>query len=209
MALGGLLWDGALSRFDACLLRGGFFLMISWSIWTSRRSKADPLEAEIRVELAERQASRTSAYASVVVGLVSLVVSSRVLVWGAVVVAKKWGVSDLVIGLTIVALGTSLPELAASVIAARKGEHEIAIGNVVGSNIFNVLAVVGIAGAILPIAPSPAGVLIRDWATVLVLTLALILMAIGVRKPGRISRIEGAILLACYLVHGFWLLSEM
>lgn len=83
--------------------------------------------------------------------------------WGAVTIAEAMGVSDLIIGLTIVALGTSLPELAASVIAARKGEHDIAIGNVVGSNMFNLLAVVGIAGVISPISHIAPEVMTRDW----------------------------------------------
>lgn len=90
-----------------------------------------------------------------VLGLVLLIVSSRILVWGAVDIVHRFGVSDLIIGLTIVAVGTSLPELASSIIAARKGEHDLALGNILGSNLFNTLAVVGIAGTIHPIAVGP------------------------------------------------------
>ena len=85
-----------------------------------------------------------------VIGLILLIISSRILVWGAIEIARGFGVSDLIIGLTIVAIGTSLPELASSLIATRKGEHDIALGNILGSNIFNTLAVVGIAGMIHP-----------------------------------------------------------
>ena len=94
-----------------------------------------------------------------------LIASSRLLVWGAVEIAHHFGVSDLIIGLTIVAVGTSLPELASSIIAARKGEHDIALGNVLGSNLFNTLAVVGIAGGIHPWKSDPRcfPVTLRSW----------------------------------------------
>lgn len=124
--------------------------------------------------------------------------SSRILVWGAVSAAQALGVSDLIIGLTVVAFGTSLPELAATVIAARKGEHDIAIGNVVGSNMFNLLAVIGIAGVITPMSSIADEVLARDWPTMLVFTLALFVMAFGFRGQGRINRLEGLTLLLGY-----------
>ena len=115
-------------------------------------------------------------------------------------------VSDLIIGLTIVALGTSLPELAASVIAARKGEHDIAIGNVVGSNMFNLLAVVGIATVINPMNAIAPEVLQRDWIIMFILTLALLAMAYGFKgKEGKINRVEGAILVICYIAYNTYL----
>ena len=119
-------------------------------------------ESEMDDELIEHDMSLKVGIIWLVVGLVLLIGSSRLLVWGAVGVAHEFGVSDLIIGLTIVALGTSLPELAASVIAARKGEHDIAIGNVVGSNMFNILAVIGIAVVIVPMNNIPVEVLQRD-----------------------------------------------
>jgi cation:H+ antiporter len=131
------------------------------------------------------------------VGLVVLLASSRMLVWGAVNIAHTLGVSDLVIGLTIVAIGTSLPELAASVMSALKGEHDIAIGNVIGSNIFNLLVVLGLPGIIRP-GPLPMHVLTRDYPFMIALTLALFAMAYGFRAPGRISRGEGALLLLAF-----------
>jgi cation:H+ antiporter len=120
------------------------------------------------------------------------------LVWGAVAIAQELGVSDLVIGLTIVALGTSLPELAASLMGALKNEHDIAIGNIIGSNIFNLLAVLGLPGVIRPGAIDPAAVE-RDFPVMFILTLALFVMAYGFRGPGRISRLEGATLLMAYI----------
>ncbi len=125
---------------------------------------------------------------------------------GAVGVAVEFGVSDLIIGLTIVALGTSLPELAASVIAARKGEHDIAIGNVVGSNMFNLLAVIGIAVVIAPMNNIPLEVLQRDWIIMLLLTIALFVMAYGFKgRDGRINRVEGTILILCYIAYNTYL----
>ena len=132
------------------------------------------------------------------VGLVVLIVSSRILVWGAVAIAQGFGVSDLIIGLTIVAVGTSLPELASSLIAIRKGEHDIALGNVLGSNLFNTLAVVGIAGMIHPMAVAPE-VFSRDILVMTGLTVSLFVIGYGFRGPGRINRFEGAALLACYV----------
>ena len=144
-----------------------------------------------------------------VLGLVLLIVSSRVLVWGAVSIAHALGVSDLIIGLTIVALGTSLPELAASVIAVRKGEHDIAIGNVVGSNMFNLLAVTGIAGVISPMTSLSSDVLSRDWLVMMGMTVALLIMAYGFRRAGRINRFEGAGLLVAFCAYNVWLVSSV
>jgi cation:H+ antiporter len=121
-------------------------------------------------------------------------------VWGAVSVAQLLGVSDLIIGLTIVALGTSLPELAASLAGALKNEHDIAIGNVIGSNMFNLLAVLGLPGIIHP-GPVEDAVLTRDFPVMAVFTVALLIMAYGFRTWGRINRLEGGLLLGSYLAY--------
>ena len=134
------------------------------------------------------------------VGALLLLVSSRILVWGSVSIAHQLGVSDLVIGLTIVALGTSLPELAASVTSALKNEHDIAIGNIIGSNIFNLLAVLGIPGLIHP-AALDSDVLTRDYPIMFGVILMMFVMAYGFRGPGRINRIEGAILVIAYAAY--------
>jgi len=135
-----------------------------------------------------------------VLGLVLLIVSSRVLVWGAVQIALAFGVSDMIIGLTIVAIGTSLPELASSIVAARKGEHDIVLGNIVGSNLFNTLAVVGLAGVIQPMSVGPE-VLTRDVLVMAMLTVVLFVFGYGFRGAGRINRFEGFVLLCCYIAY--------
>ena len=132
----------------------------------------------------------------IVFGLALLVGSSRALVWAAKDIATALGVSELIIGLTIIALGTSLPELAASVSAARKNEHGVAFGNVVGSNLFNTMCVVGIAGAITPVAVDPK-ILTRYLPAVALVTLFLFIF--GIRK--KIDRISGLILVAIYIAY--------
>lgn len=202
---GALLWNGSLSRIEAVVLLVGFFGLIGWTIFTALRGRGDALEAETEAELVEHSMPLGRAIFWLVLGLILLIVSSRILVWGAVSIAQTLGVSDLIIGLTIVALGTSLPELAASVIAARKGEHDIAIGNVVGSNMFNILAVVGIAGVISPMPHISAEVLTRDWPVMMAMMVALFVMAYGFRGQGRINRIEGALLLTAFTAYNTWL----
>ena len=138
----------------------------------------------------------------VLVGLVLLPLSSQILVNGATGVALQFGVSEFVIGVTIVALGTSLPELAASIASVLKGEHELAIGNVIGSNIFNILGVLGIASIIHPVAVSQS-VLFKDYALMLFLTFVMLVMAYGFKGPGSIKRGEGIILFFIYLTFLF------
>ena len=198
------LWDGRLSRLDAMVLLIVFGCLMAWTIWRGMRQEPDALGREMNQELAVRTLPLGRAVFWLVLGLALLVASSRVLVWGAVGIAHSLGVSDLVIGLTVVAVGTSLPELASSVIAARKGEHDIALGNVLGSNLFNTLAVVGIAGAIQPMPVGPE-VLCRDVLVMAALTVSLFVIGYGFRGPGRINRWEGAGLLACYMGYNAYL----
>ena len=200
------VWDGDLSRTDAFVLLGIFAGLMSWTVWQGLRKKSDSLGNEIEQELEDRIMPLGRALLWLGIGLVLLIASSRLLVWGAVEIAHGFGVSDLIIGLTIVAIGTSLPELASSLIAARKGEHDIALGNVLGSNLFNTLAVVGIAGAIQPMKVA-SEVLSRDISVMLVLTVSLFLIGYGFRGPGRINRYEGAGLLACYLGYTVYLVT--
>jgi cation:H+ antiporter len=206
---GVLLWDNALTRIESLLLLAGFFGLIGWSIFAALGSRDDVLATEMEQELAARSMPLGRALFWLAAGLILLIVSSRILVWGAVDIAQALGVSDLIIGLTIIALGTSLPELAASVIAARKGEHDIAIGNVVGSNMFNLLAVIGIAGVIAPMQSVAAEVLSRDWPTMMAMTIALFVMAYGFRGAGRINRVEGLLLLASYLAYIAYLIISL
>jgi cation:H+ antiporter len=202
------LWDGEITRLDAIVLLTVFGGLMAWTIWQGRRKKADALGSEMEQELDIRAMPIRRAVFWLVVGLALLIVSSRILVWGAVEIAHGFGVSDLIIGLTIVAVGTSLPELASSIIAARKGEHDIALGNILGSNLFNTLAVVGTAGMIQPLAVGPE-VFNRDMLVMAALTLSLFIIGYGYRGPGRINRIEGAVLLTCYLGYTAYLISTV
>ncbi len=177
---------------------------MGWTIWQGMRRRDDNLAVEVEQAFAAEPMPLSRAIFWLVVGLVVLVASSRALVWGAVAIARGFGVSDLVVGLTIVAVGTSLPELASSLIAARKGEHDLALGNVLGSNLFNTLAVVGIAGIIHPMAV-PGDVLSRDLPVMAILTLSLFVFGYGFRGPGRINRLEGGLLLAGFLLYTGWL----
>ncbi len=198
------LWDGNLSRMDAIGLMLVFVALIGWSIYQSFRQPDDALAKEMTEEVHTMPLRKALLW--LVVGLLLLIVSSRILVWGAVDLATMFGISDLVIGLTIVAVGTSLPELASSIIAARKGEHDLALGNILGSNLFNTLAVVGIAGLIAPMSVAPE-VLARDFPVMGALTLVLFAMCYGFRGAGRINRLEGGALLLAFVAYTVYLLA--
>jgi len=193
-----LMLDGELSRWDGIILLAGFGLMVYWMVGLGMRERAsDPLAAEFAAEIPCDMTTGRALF-WVAVGLATLLLSSRLLVWGAVNIAHAFGVPDLIIGLTIVAIGTSLPELAASVMGALKGEHDIAIGNVLGSNMFNLLAVLGLPGLISPLA-NPDGVLERDFPIMAGFTVALFAMAYGFRNPGRLTRVKGGALLLAFI----------
>jgi cation:H+ antiporter len=203
------LWDGEITLIDALVLLGAFLGLMAWTIWQGLQKKADALGSEMEKALEIHPMPIRRAVFWLVVGLAGLIISSRILVWGAVEIAHGFGVSDLIIGLTIIAAGTSLPELASSIIAARKGEHDIALGNVLGSNLFNTLAVVGIAGVIHPMAVGPE-VFNRDIMVMAALTLSLFVIGYGFRGPGgRINRVEGVVLLASYGGYLAYLLSTV
>ncbi|MFG1507143.1 calcium/sodium antiporter [Saccharospirillum sp. HFRX-2] len=202
-----LLRDLSLSRFDALILLVVFAALIGWMLWQAGRSPQDALAAEADQNLAAQHLSRGRALFWLFAGLLLLVLSSRLLVWGAVTLATRLGVSELVIGLTIVAVGTSLPELASSIVAARRGEHDLALGNVLGSNLFNTLAVTGLAGLIRPLTAQPE-LLSRDLLVLVALTLALFLLGMGRRgRAGRINRWEAVLLLVVYVGYSLWLVA--
>ena len=208
LVVGLMLWNHDISTMEAWLLLGGFLFLICWSIWQVIKGKNDSLDKEFSEEISQQNMPLKRAIFWLVLGLLLLIASSRVLVWGAVEIATQLGVSDLLIGLTIVALGTSLPELAASIAAARKGEHDIAVGNVVGSNMFNSLAVIGIAGTIEPISNIGAEVFWRDWTSMLIATLILLFTALFWGKNKTITRWEGLILLLCYVTYNAYLIYD-
>lgn len=203
--VGFLLMDGHLTRVDGLLLLGILALFLGWSIFSAskKRNASDALATEMEAELDDLMPLKKAVNLTIV-GLVVLVGSSRLLVWGAVNIAHELGVSDLVVGLTVVAIGTSLPELASSIIAARKGEHDIALGNVVGSNMFNLLGVIGIAVTVHPLEVERI-VLHRDWSVVMLLSIALLVMGVNLKRQGRINRWEGSLLLLSYVVYTTWL----
>ncbi len=198
-----LIMDGDVLRLDAWILLGIFFIYMGWTIWTGLSNRDDSLVHDVKEELQEQEyMSLPKALMWVVIGLALLMGSSQLLVWGAVEIARYFGVSDLVVGLTIVAVGTSLPELASSIAAARKNEVDLAVGNIIGSNLFNTLAVVGLAGAIAPMQIEQE-VFTRDMLVMSVLTVLLLVFGFG--KKGQINRIKGLILLLAYISYNFYL----
>ena len=204
----GLIYDFELSRLDAILLLVVFALLMAWTVIQGMKNKKDAFAKEMEEELKSVQViPLKKSYFYLIFGLVLLIVSSRMLVYGAVGIATALGVSDIVIGLTVVAVGTSLPELASSVIAAKKGEPDIALGNVLGSNLFNTLAVVGLAGVIHPL-PFEKEILYRDVLVMLVLTVSL--FAFGYSRKGvpKISRWGGGLLLLSYIAYVGYLIAS-
>ncbi len=141
-------------------------------------------------------------------GLVILIASARLLVWGASELAIGLGIDELIVGLTIVAIGTSLPELAASLSAALKGQPDMALGNIVGSNLFNLLAVLAIPALLGPMDLS-ADIILRDYGTMAALTVLLGVFAYSMQQKGKLARLEGGILLAIYAGYITWLVVSI
>jgi len=194
-----LLSDGQLGHWDGVLLILGMGIMIFWVVNLGLRTRrTDPIQKEFSEEIPEKMPMKI-AIMWLLMGLVILLVSSRIVVWGATGIATAFGISDLIIGLTIIAIGTSLPELAASIVSAMKGEHDIAIGNIIGSNMFNLLGVLALPGLIHPSLVEDV-VLTRDFTVMILLTIALYAMSYGFgNSKGRITRFEGATLLSAFV----------
>tara|TARA_R110002153_G_scaffold116833_2_gene260635 strand:+ start:7747 stop:8724 length:978 start_codon:yes stop_codon:yes gene_type:complete len=205
---GYVFFDGVLSTFDAYLLLTGFVLVIIWSVTAALGHRSDASNSECCDDQPSTPILLRREIIWLIVGLIVLIASSRLLLWGAVEIVSALGVSDLVIGLTIVAVGTSLPELTTTIAAVRKGNHDIAIGNLIGSNMFNILGVVGLTGAIAPITSIPAEVMSRDWPVMFALTLILLVMVFGFGKRSRIFRKEGIFLLAIYCSYNGYLIYD-
>ena len=201
-AAGLFLVDNALQLWEGLILLGTLLPALFFLI---KRKPAEMTAGEIEEEQsAVPQLSRSAGFIWFLIGLLALIVSSEVLVWGAKSAALHFGVSPLLIGLTVVALGTSLPELAASVTSALKGHHDIALGNIIGSNMFNLQVVMALPAIISP--PLVAeGVFYRDYMTMLLLTILLTLAVIIslARKSALagLGKIVGVILLAIYLAY--------
>ena len=194
-----LAFDG-LYVLDGVIMLIGLGLFLCWLILLAKNDKPkDPLSKEIEQKLPEAMPSQ-KAWMFFILGMVGLLLSSKLLVWAAINIAEYFGVSDLVIGLTIVALGTSLPELAASISSIMKKEDELAVGNIIGSNMYNLLAVYSLPG-FFSYGTVEENILYRDFPVMLALTVALFILGYGVSKPGIINRLEGAVLLLGYLAY--------
>jgi len=195
-----LLFDLNLSRIDSLILLLIFAGLMGWTFYQSFNNRQDKFSEEVDEELDSIPSTQNikKVVLVLIISLVLLIVSSRVLVYGAVGIATYLGVSDLIIGLTIVALGTSLPELASSIIAIKKGETDLAIGNIIGSNLLNSLAVVGISGVISPV-DIEKEFFNRDIMIMTALTISLFVMGYGFKKDGEITRPKGILLLISYI----------
>ena len=200
------VWDLNISKDDAFSLLGLFVLLLSWSIYHGMKGDKDALADEYDEEINSNEGTVKTHVMWLIAGLLLLVASSRMLVWGAVEVATFFGVSDTIIGLTVIAIGTSLPELASSLMAVKKGEHDLAIGNVIGSNMFNTLAVVGIAGTIQPMAVG-SEFLYRDVMVMFASTIALFIFCSGIKRQGRLNRLEGGAFVLAYAAYTYWLIQ--
>ncbi|MGF1716256.1 calcium/sodium antiporter [Photobacterium chitinilyticum] len=204
---GALLWDNHLGFIEGVLLVILFviFLLVMLKISRNAKASGDPLAKEQESEIPDG-VSNKAALVWVVIGLVLLPYAASMLVDSAVTIAKYFGMSDLVIGLTIIAIGTSLPELAASIASIHKGEDDMAVGNIIGSNVFNILAVMGIPGLLNPSVLSPLA-MGRDYYVMLGVSILLVLMALGKRR--RINRVEGAVLICCFVAYQGYLFYNL
>ncbi|PCI06975.1 MAG: calcium/sodium antiporter [Gammaproteobacteria bacterium] len=203
-----LLRDMTLDRLDGFILLSLLFLLMWWVTRAGIRSKSEnELTNEIIEELPDNMPTSHALF-WLIAGLVLLTISSKILVWGAVNIATDLGISELIIGLTIIAIGTSLPELATSISGALKKEHDIVIGNIVGSNLFNTLGVLALPGLIHP-AKLAEGVLERDLPIVLILTILLLVMAYGFKNDGKINKLEGGLLFSAFIGYQLLLIFSL
>jgi cation:H+ antiporter len=208
------LYDARLTLLDSILLLTALFAIMGYLV----NSKSHQPDAEHQADVEHLpDVAMAKAWLLFFIGLGLLIISSQVLVWGAKEVAQAFGVSELVIGLTIVAVGTSLPELAATIASALKGHHDIAIGNVLGSNLFNLLAVMAVPAFFEPLSLAPE-VFARDYLSMTAITLLLAIMLYGHRiwarlarsqqqsyRHNHLGRLGGALLLLSYGAYYYWL----
>lgn len=195
-----LIRDGSITRMDGILLIVALIVLLSWMTYAATRQRDKTFENEVKSSAEEGALTCKQALFWTLIGLVLLIISSQILVIGATDIAKFFGISDLVIGLTIVAIGTSLPELAASVSSARKGEVNLAVGNIIGSNLFNNLGVMGLAAILAPFS-TPAEVLARDLPIMLILTVLIVVFTFTPPKRNMISRWEAIVLLSIFAAY--------
>ncbi len=199
-----VLWDGSLGRIDGVVLLAGLLIYTWLTLRQARTETSTEAGQEYDQDFHRGQPSLGRSITLVLIGFAGLIAGSHLFVTGAVDLAKTWGASDAVIGLTVVAFGTSLPELATSLVAAIRRHGDVAIGSIVGSNIFNVLGILSVAALLQPIDTSEISRL--DLGVMLVTAVALLPLA---HSGGRINRIEGAALLSVYIGYTAWLMSQV
>lgn len=191
-----VVWNDQVTRFEAGVLFAGAVAFTAWQVWLSKRAApGEALEAAAELPATPPRGGAARLIVTAIVGLVGLVAGGKFFVDGSVGIALALGISERVVGLTIVAVGTSLPELAASVVAALRGHSAIAVGNVIGSNIFNVLLIIGFAGLIRPI-DLP---LVTMQTDILFMIGVTILAAAMMRGERYIHRVDGTILVGMYV----------
>lgn len=203
-----LFLDNNISFVDGVVMLGALAVVMYWIVRlaTIPSPGTDPIEAAFEADIPSDMPMRRSII-KLCIGLVALLIGSELLVRGATDLALAFGVSELVIGITLVAIGTSLPELAVSVISVLRGEYGLAVGNVIGSNIFNLLAVIGIAAVIAPTELTPT-VLTLHFFVVAAFTLVLFAMAYTYTGIGYINRIEGGILFCAFAAYHYYVITQ-
>lgn len=202
-----LFLDTYLSRIDGFVMLTGLVIVMIWLARLGMRSASnDPIAMDYEAEI-PTDVRMVMAVMWLVIGLATLLIGAELLVDGAIGVAKELGISEVVIGITIVAFGTSLPELAVSLASALKGEYGLAIGNIVGSNIFNLLAVIGIAAAIRPSALAPTVLSLHIFVMV-AFTLVLFAMTYDYDGKSRLSRAEGLALVTAYVAYDVYVVMQ-
>ncbi len=205
LCAGLLLYDNQLVFTDGLILLS---LLILFFIYTFREAKNNKHHEFDELQDLDKDASAGKTWLMLIVGLVVLISSAKLVVWGGVGIAKEVGLSDLVIGLTVIALGTSLPELAVSIASALKGRHEMVVGNIIGSNLFNTIAVLAMPALIHPTMVSTE-VMSRDYPAMFALTVLLFLVSYKLSKRHVIGRLEGAILVAVFIFYMSQLLVDV
>jgi cation:H+ antiporter len=202
-----LFLDSYLSRLDGLILLAALVFVMFWLIKLGLRSSADDtISVEYEADI-PRDVSMKRAVSWFIVGLVALLAGAELMVSGAIDIARFFGMSEVVIGIVMVAFATSVPELAVSLVSAHKGEYGLAIGNIVGSNFFNILAVVGAAALIAP-AALPPSVLSLHLFVMVAFTLVLFTMTYEYEGTGTITRVEGAALLIAYIAYDAYVLVQ-
>ncbi|MGE4595166.1 MAG: calcium/sodium antiporter [Gammaproteobacteria bacterium] len=197
-----LIWDGHLSLADGFILLGLLALFLIYTFVAAK--KGDHKEFD-NLAIEVEQGKIGKVWLMLIVSFVILLISAKLVVWGGSELAASFGVSDLLIGLTVVALGTSLPELAVSISSALKRQHEMVVGNIIGSNLFNTVGVLAIPGLILPF-DVPVDVINRDYPFMVALTILLFVLSYKFKKEGVISRLEGVLLLVVLAIYLYFLL---